>query len=409
MNRIRQFSMIWSYKNAEGEHYSFKEEKFFQMVSGNIVAAETLVFTKGMTDWLPARQARPEYFGGVAEEAPQDVPRAPVVKIEEAALPPETSAAAGPPQPRPSPPPAPTFTQEAESPDDETEPKSSWSTKPVVIGGVILLVSGWVAFFGGKELIAGFFDREGDDESKSEPTWSIPSPTTKAEAPEPKPTVSPAPAAPPNADPQPEPVAPPPPEPISTLAAAGRSLREMPSKESIIEAADFIFEKADPAERAKLAEPLAQVLRPHLGVDDAKARVSVARAFAFVASREDSQKLEQLARLGSGDSGYALAGMLRVDPLRARTIYQERWSEGGFRSAMDGALKKCGEEDWILPLLEIKNIEIFKHVCQLIGEVGTARSVTAVQRASVGLWPGGGAQKEAKQIAEQTAKRLQAK
>ncbi|MEM7014007.1 MAG: DUF4339 domain-containing protein [Verrucomicrobiota bacterium] len=67
--------MNWFYQDAGGEKYNFDDEKFFQMVSGNIVGPKTMVWTNGMKEWLPASEARPEFFGGRAEDAPPDVPR----------------------------------------------------------------------------------------------------------------------------------------------------------------------------------------------------------------------------------------------------------------------------------------------------------------------------------------------
>lgn len=672
--------MIWHYQGEDGEQYSFEEEKFFQMVSGNLVSSETWVFTEGMNDWLPASEARPEFFGGKAEDAPPDVPRT--------AAPATPAAPPGPPPLKPKGP-APAAAQAAAPPPptaiaQETEENSKppvWAVAPAVVCGAMPVVCGfgaitggiagggiggvlavsrmkgwsgaarvwgtvgvclliWAIGFGfaykvhgvGKEFVASLFGggEEKKEEKKREPRkkaprnqtrdqdpivrvnpkteelidpefFGVPVPADPAPAPVREPEPEPEPdepkrsrdvpeglaatdfvggqggspfydfhtgglpmigvewrfktwsdlqvpcnlrslysrdekpeqedllhlfaedgfavggmeieggehvyairlifmaigpdgrldpgdtykskwigqarpepeftqfvgkgqpvrglagqggmvtdaigllfaetdlaqikrtdtkptmiastpgtqpkPQPPNSIPTPRPKPTPTPDPgsqpigeINDLAAAGRALRGTLDEDVIKKAATFIIEKAPPADRTRLAGPLSQVLQPHLGNENPEVRAKVTLAFAFVATREQSQYLQQLASLELGKwkdtVGAAMAGLCRVDSFRARSIYEEKWEDQQFIEVVNRALLEAKQEDWIIPLLDIKNEAIFEKVCRMLGTVGTARSASAMERAASGLWPSGTNLQGVKNIAQNVASQI---
>lgn len=177
----------------------------------------------------------------------------------------------------------------------------------------------------------------------------------------------------------------------------------------MLAAANFVIDQATEAERNQLAQALAKVLKPHLRNPDSKTRARVAHAFCLVASREDSPALEALCDFDlNTDSqcvGFGMAALLRINSLTARSLYVERRQEPRFRDALLEALRACGHEDSVHPLLEIKDVDVFREACGLLLEIGTGRSAETVTRAATGLWPSP-MQSEVNSIAKTTAEQL---
>lgn len=178
---------------------------------------------------------------------------------------------------------------------------------------------------------------------------------------------------------------------VDSLASAGSILRDETDKDKIRDAAEYIVLIEDAAERNRLAKPLAQVLKPHLQHTNQRTQEKVAQAFAFVAAREDSAVLEALAKFNLDEKrkvvGYGMAGLLKADGFKARGIYEERFTDGKFRSAVNDALRECKQEEWVYPLLEVKNIQVYEEALNILKDIGTARSISTVNRSAQGLWP----------------------
>ncbi|MEM7600300.1 MAG: DUF4190 domain-containing protein [Verrucomicrobiota bacterium] len=62
--------MDWYYVDASGNQASAPESQLAQMFSSGQVGRDTLIWNEGMSDWKPAGEVKPEWFGGGGAATP---------------------------------------------------------------------------------------------------------------------------------------------------------------------------------------------------------------------------------------------------------------------------------------------------------------------------------------------------